>query len=162
MPRRPSPKKPDRTTIRNAVPLTLHPRRPEDLLSACNLCGVPGPLDKNPQREHDEHDVPVEGDGALVFLGERPAHVLCHQLLEDHPRLYARVRGNPGHLPVLCGPCVWRSGLGCRHPDLKSNGGRGLNVGLTNGLPPNAIICPPPKIVPWAVSCSGFADAGES
>lgn len=129
-------KKPRATDIRAARPLTrdrlLHAEA--DPMAACNLCGhgprepKEGPLRWAVYREHDESDRPMAGDEALVFLAVQ--HTRCMQRLEKHPRLYVEERGNPGHFPRLCGPCEWREGTACTHPNLKVNGGSGLHVSI--------------------------------
>ena len=123
-------KKPNPAAIRAATPLTaaraLDPR-------ACSVCGLtvdPDDLPCEAWREHDERDRPISGNGALVFIGPGDAHADCRAVLERHPRLYARDAGWPGAFPTLCGPCVHRDGLVCRHPDLFANGGEGLSVKL--------------------------------
>lgn len=79
-------------------------------------------------REHDDHDKPIAGPDALVFLGRD--HDECEAKLENHARLYTEDRGEPGSFPQLCGDCAYRQGLGCTDRDLKSNGGKGLAVKL--------------------------------
>lgn len=129
MPRKPTPK-----TIRNTTPLTRL-RLGLDPLSACNACGVAvdsADLPLQAWREHDEHDKPIAGNDALVFIGQGPAHERCQKLIVDHPRLYAEEDdGNPGAISRLCAPCVHREGLRCTHRDLKANGGPGLKISLT-------------------------------
>jgi hypothetical protein len=128
-------KKPSPTAIRAAAPLTSR-RRPEVEAFACT-CGEPIPDGKaRAWREHDEHDRPIAGGDAIVFLAD--GHPGCKRELDAHPRLYAEVMGDPGTFPKLCGPCKLRQGHACSHPDLKSNGGPGLNVQI-HGLP--AIVC---------------------
>ena len=153
--RRSVPKNPGPAAIRQSVPLSRHPRRPNDPPSACNLCGLPpgDPAEMQVFREHDEADRPIRGDAALVFVARD--HQKCQRAVKAHPRLYARETGGPGHFPQLCGPCAKRDGFECRDPRLRANGGDGLVVHLTGGLPPGTIICPPPKIVRDAVGCEG-------
>jgi hypothetical protein len=131
-------KKTSAHVIRDTPPLTrdrlIHSGA--DPFSVCNLCGHglredlgdQGPLQWAVYREHDEHDQPIAGDGALVFLALQ--HTECFKRLERHPRLYLEERGDPGHFPRLCGPCNWRQGTRCTHPNLKANGGPGLRVSV--------------------------------
>ncbi len=65
-------------------------------------------------------------------------HPACEKRLDAHPRLYKQERGLPGTFPLLCGPCTYRQGEACRHPDLRSNGGPGLPVRMDG---PSGIVC---------------------
>ncbi len=144
------PKKPPATAIRAAMQLSA--QRPEDPLSACNICGCASD-DMGAWREHDERDQPIAGDDYVVFIGKD--HSGCMKVMKKHPRLYAEEAGRPGHFPALCGPCRFRRDLGCTHPELKANGGPGLLVTIDQGFPKNVIICPPPRIVRHARACKG-------
>jgi hypothetical protein len=126
-------KKPTATAILAAPPLSAHVFL--DKLSVCNVCAKPSEK-LGAHRAHDERDRPIAGHRALVFIGDD--HAECLKRMEDHPRLFDRVNGNPGHFPRLCGPCVHRKGMACTHKDLKANGGPGLLIKLA-GM--NAIIC---------------------
>jgi len=153
MRRAPQPKY-DPKAIQQSVPLSRHPRRPSDPLSACNLCGLPpgSPEDLVVFREHDERDWPIAGDAALVFVARD--HERCSRAVTAHPRLYARETGVPGSFPRLCGPCEHRAGLACRNPRAKVNGGEGVLIQVTNGLPPGVVcILPRPRIVLDAIAC---------
>lgn len=119
--------KPNVDAIRAALPLTRRHTRGDDPLAQCNICGQPSER-LEAWREHNERDLPIEGPGALVFLGGD--HPECRKALDEHPRLYDQRTGDPGTFPLLCGPCTLRRGLGCAHADLRSNGGAGLNVSL--------------------------------
>jgi len=128
-------RKPSAAAIVKAGRLTQYSRRPSDPLSACNLCGerfVDGdqncPLGLEAYREHDEHDWPIPGNDALLFLGYE--HEECQRKMVAHARLYEEDTGEPGAFPKLCGPCDYRDGLRCTHGDLKANGGPGLAVRL--------------------------------
>jgi hypothetical protein len=146
-------KKPNPTAIQAATPLTALRPVPLDPRT-CSVCGLsvdPDDLPCEAWREHDENDRPIQGNSALVFLGPGAAHAACRAVLDKHPRLYARDAGWPGAFPTLCGPCVHRDGLACRHPDLFANGGNGLHISL-DAL--RAIVCSrgggchePPKTV---------------
>lgn len=158
-------KKPTATSIAAAVPLSKGPARPADPITACNVCGQPSDS-LYVWREHDELDQPLTGHEALVFVGND--HKACIKTMEAHPRLYAERRGDPGHFPLLCGPCTFRSGFGCTHPDLRANGGPGLSVQLSNMFK-GAIFCGGRRggglgripIVNRAMSCAGQKVAGE-
>lgn len=122
--------------VDSVPPLSASVERGFDPLNACNLCGVPGELAA--LRECDAADRPLPGPAALVFVGV--GHKACAKVVKDHPRLYLDTRGEPGSFPKLCGPCTHRRGLACSHPNLKTNGGAGLKVGL-GGIFPGVIIC---------------------
>ncbi len=150
-------RKPSTPTIRASAPLCPSP--PADPLSACNVCGQPAEqLDA--WRTHDEHDRPIAGVDALVFLGSD--HAACRTKLNAHPRLFAEVTGVPGHFPRLCGPCAYRRDTSCSHPDLKANGGAGLNVSLDNAWAAGLICIRPASARPvhHAVECVGRVDSG--
>jgi hypothetical protein len=137
-------KKPNRETILAAVPLSRHASRGRDPIKVCGVCGVevdPQDLASSVWREHDDIDRPIGGNEALVFIGPSATHAACKKVLEKHPRLYAEVTGDPGCFPRLCGPCVHRDGLNCKHPNLAANGGPGLEVQLSGGFPPGTIVC---------------------
>lgn len=113
--------KPTPEQILKVPPLTWG--RSGDPFLACNVCGDPFDFaDLSPAlyREHDEHDRPIAGDGALVFLGRGADHLACSDALTRHPRLYGEETGAPGHFPALCGECVHRRGFACTHPDLSA------------------------------------------
>lgn len=132
-------KKPTLADIRAAKPLTKYwDRLHEDRLLFCRLCGTEcDPIQL--WRECDEHDRPIPGPEAIISVcGERE----CQLVINRHPRLYVREEtGAPGHFPTLCGDCRHRAGLKCTHPDLRENGGAGLLVKLSTGMPPGVIIC---------------------
>jgi hypothetical protein len=148
-----SPKKPNAAEIRRALPLSKYAGASgPDRILRCNLCGGDSE-DLRVWREHNERDNPTD---VLVFVGAD--HEKCSKRLEDHPRLYREETGDPGHFPALCGPCVHREGHGCRHPDLKANGGGGLRVDLTD--PMRGIVCMlgrngPIRIPRRALRCAG-------
>lgn len=80
--------------------------------------------------ECDERDQPTR---VVVLLckecGER--------IVGPHPRLYHALPENkpvPGAMPHLCLDCEFRKGLTCTHPDLKANGGPGLNLAVVQPL----------------------------
>lgn len=157
--------KPNKTTIREAVPLSRHPLAPADRLSGCGVCGKPCD-ELTVWREHDERDRPIAATGALVFLGIGSEHEACRKALNDHPRLYAEEMGDPGYFGTLCGPCGFRRAFTCTHPDLKANGGKGLLVeeggpGVTFR---NAILCGRRGRVhlrTYAIACKGRAVARD-
>lgn len=81
-------------------------------------------------QECDEWDRPEK-----VFL------IVCQEceksgFIDRHPRLYQPVAHNaplPGVMH-LCVDCAWRDGLTCRHPDLKVNGGNGMEITCSKPL----------------------------
>ena len=108
------------------LPDRRHPQR-------CQACGATGTaVDR--WREHDDADRP-----------EPIVVVLCRacgdQLIDPHPRLYARLDPNepvPGCM-AICVDCRWREGVRCTHPRAKANGGPG--VVLTIATPMHAFVC---------------------
>jgi len=153
----PKKRKPPVAEIEQARPLSENPRRREDPIMQCNLCGRPGDL--RVWREHDARDIPLEGPERLVFIAEH--HPACLREMDRHPRLYAKVTGGPGTFPKLCGPCTQRRGFACADPRQRALGGPGLNVQLSGGLPPGVIACPPPRIVHQAEICEGRKILGD-
>jgi len=95
------------------------PRHPQ----LCQACGAGPERELQRWMEHDEQDRP-----------ERVLVVLCppcaRRIIEPHPRLYELLdvfRPWPGAMDLCC-DCRHRDGLQCRHPDLKANGGPGLEL----------------------------------
>lgn len=94
------------------------PRAP----GVCQACSAT-PADVDAWEEHDELD---RREGIVVLL----CLPCSKRLIEPHPRLYRRLQPLepfPG-LMELCAGCRYRDGVDCRHPDLKRNGGTGLQV----------------------------------
>lgn len=135
-------KKPSPAAIQAVPPLSAG--RPPDPLTVCNVCRKTA-FELRVWREHDERDLPIDGDAALVFIGHDDAHKACLKKMDQHPRLYVEVMGSPGYFPAVCGPCKSRDGFRCTHPKLMKNGGPGLLVQLRPLVPFNAIVCPPPR-----------------
>lgn len=97
----------------------------------CQLCGY---VSKNDDicafrmlNECDDKDIPEEGNVIVVCTSK-----LCNKIIDDHPRLYVQVpwgKGKPGYFMLAgCSDCKYRDNASCTHPDLISNGGRGLQV----------------------------------
>lgn len=79
-------------------------------------------------QEHDETDTPVDVYVALCSTCDQKGSKKT--LIERHARLYSpapRHLNRPG-LMHLCRECLHRAGWDCQHPDLKKNGGPGLEV----------------------------------
>jgi hypothetical protein len=75
----------------------------------------------------------------LILCKQQP----CRDVIDHHARLYREVpwgQGAPGHLMLLCGPCAFRDGTHCTHPDLKANGGTGLTLYKSSFLS-NVVVC---------------------
>jgi len=115
--------------------------------------------------ECDENDNPEPDKVFLLCRGQ------CRQDLEEHPRLYIEVPwggGSPGHFTFTCEECSFRQGTGCSHPDLKSNGGEGLEVMVGSPIfAPSTIVCFNDGRPPWrppmqARECKGFSPFRES
>ena len=113
--------------------LTEHLKYTLDTFNRCQLCGYTGDIcEFRLWQECDEQDHP-EPYNVLVICSQ-PA---CKVIVDQHPRAYRLVpwgQGQPGHLMLLCGPCALRDGARCTHPDLKVNGGEGLQL-YKSGLP---------------------------
>ncbi len=102
--------------------------RPLDTFHMCQLCGHTSSdiCEFRMHYECDDQDRP-EKDKIIVAC-RRPQ---CWEKIEKHPRLYVEVawgRGEPGHFIFTCGSCKFREGARCTHPNLKANGGEGLQV----------------------------------
>ncbi len=142
--------------IRAAKPLSRNLCPDEDPLGLCNVCLEPA-RQFTAWRECGEYDGPIPGDAALVFVGVE--HDACGKALAGHPRLYVHEGlGRPGRVPLLCGPCGKRKGLGCTDPRVKDNGGAGLPVELSGA---NGVACGPGgcRVMPrTAVRCEGFVE----
>lgn len=119
-------------------------RTPAGTFHQCQLCGY-----ENTDIcsflmwvECDDRDKPEPGN---VFILCRPeTNPECQKRLNDHPRLYHLVpwgQGGPGHFMLLCGDCPHREGTGCKHPNLKANGGDGLLVNFAQSLMANVTVC---------------------
>jgi len=120
----------DRLTTTTKYPLTTFKR--------CQICGFESD-DKCSFRmftECDDSDHP-EYDNVIVVCDNEK----CRKVIDDHPRLYqeipwqANFPNGPGKFMLLCGDCKFRNGVKCSHPELKANGGKGLKVDLSKGLP---------------------------
>lgn len=99
-----------------------------DGIAWCQRCETEGELDVEIRRwqEHDGNDRP------------EPRYVLLcgpcgDRIVDPHPRLYRKLGQHepaPGAMPI-CAACVYQhlqEHLGCGHPDLKANGGPGLQL----------------------------------
>jgi hypothetical protein len=99
----------------------------------CQSCGAAGAIHDADEsilkltrwREFDERDHPTS---TLVLLCEKCGK----KLIKKHPRRYEHIAAfapAPGAMPV-CALCSFCSNLACRHPDLKENGGEGLQLNV--------------------------------
>lgn len=117
--------------------LTEEAQYPLDRFDRCQFCGrVDADLcTLRMWYECDEQDQPENPPRVLVICrGEEDYDEgrKCRARLDHHPRGYRPVPwlgGSPGHFLKLCGPCTFRSDASCTHPDLKINGGQGLDFG---------------------------------
>lgn len=103
---------------------------PLDRFDRCQLCGkiYTDVCSLRMWYECDDNDVPEQPPRVLVIC--RAEDSICLVQLEAHPRAYLLVPwrgGAAGHLQMLCGPCTYRNSASCTHPDLKTNGGQGLD-----------------------------------
>jgi hypothetical protein len=68
----------------------------------------------------------------------------CFQQIDADPILFREVpwsQGGPGRFMLLCGNCPNRKEFDCQHPNLKSNGGKGLLVNLAQPFLGGARVC---------------------
>ena len=110
----------------NKWPKLSETLRPVVDLTTCQNCG--GKMDDGDPdfllarwQEHDERDNPTN---TVVLLCKK----CSDEIIEPHPRLYGIIHNwapLPGSMPT-CNRCVFREGVSCRNPLLKSNGGPGL------------------------------------
>lgn len=150
------PKKPSRAAIRRS-PMSPGPDNLRGNITRCNVCGEESWGDLLLWRACDEFDRPIPGYGAIVFIDY--GHPRCEQAMQGHPRLFEQETGTPGSFPSLCRDCVYREGLECEHPNLKSNGGSGLEVHTRVG-DTGMFICGEDgavKITQRALRCVGFS-----
>lgn len=107
----------------------------------CHICGK-----EHPDICHfwlylecdDEDRIPDDPKVLITCRDEK-----CLNVLNSHPRAYYGLpwgQGEPGHFMLMCGACKYRKGSKCTHPDLKANGGDGLEVYFTN-LGFSATVC---------------------
>lgn len=113
-----------------------------DTFTRCQLCGHESRdiCEFRFWQECDENDKPEPYNILIVCV----SNAECSTLLKEHPRLYVELpwsRGQPGHLSLLCGECSCREGVRCTHPDLKANGGEGLDLAMAGDLMYRAIVC---------------------
>jgi len=62
----------------------------------------------------------------------------CLNWIDNHSDTFKEVewsRGGPGRFILVCGSCPFRENFDCKHPDLTSNGGTGLEVKFDTSLP---------------------------
>ena len=120
--------------------LTEHLQHHLTTFERCQLCGYASDdiCEFYMWQECDEQDQ-LEPYNVLVVC-RQPA---CQAKVDQHPRLYRLVpwgQGQPGHFILLCGPCAFREGTHCTHPDLKANGGEGLQLYKSGSLP-KVVVC---------------------
>lgn len=151
-------KKPTTQLILNTPTLTSL-REPNP--SRCTVCGEASESGLDVMRECNANDHSIPGPTALVFIGRGDPHKPCRKAVEDHPRLYEDAMAHPGHMPLLCGPCVHRSVLTCASPQARSNGGPGIEIKMRRPAPFQGVVCirgpkgknlAPPR---EGVACSG-------
>ena len=112
--------------------LTDHAQHPDTFLR-CQLCGKLHPhiCELDMWQECDEDDELEDKWIILCREGD------CHKRLQDHDRLYHKVpwsMGGPGRFMLVCGNCDHRDEFDCKHPNLKANGGDGLEVMISRPL----------------------------
>lgn len=89
----------------------------------------------------------------------------CQQWIDNAPLLYTEVpwgAGGPGKFTLICGPCKYREGFTCTHPNYTANGGPGLAVDMKTSPLGNITICTADgrciKLPPLAVGCEGLRE----
>lgn len=119
--------------------LTQSVKFPLDTFKRCQLCGYTSQYDDICEFrmwvECDEQDNP-EPNNVIVLCNKK--HSECSRVLDNHPRLYIEVpwgNGGPGNFMLLCGDCKFRDKTTCTNPQLKANGGEGIEVKFHNPLP---------------------------
>ena len=117
-----------------------HPLR-NDTFKRCQLCGHESDdiCEFRFFQECDENDN-KEPYNILITCNQH----MCFQKIEQHERLYVELawsNGEPGHFSLLCGDCSYRDGVRCTHPDLKTNGGKGLLLAMANDPIHRAVVC---------------------
>jgi hypothetical protein len=104
--------------------------------------------------EYDPADLPTDQYVVVCRSNE------CQQKLEDHPMLFTEVpwsAGGPGKFILVCRNCPHRKDFTCTNPNLRTNGGPGLEVKFTNPLG-GMIVCSDSgchRPQPVAYSCEG-------
>jgi len=86
----------------------------------------------------DSQDKPID---AYIIVCQQAA---CRKRIDDDPMLFIEVSwggGGPGKFMLLCGNCPHRQEYACKHPNLKSNGGPGLEVKFSGFPIFNVMIC---------------------
>lgn len=116
---------------------------PPKTFHECQLCGYSSDEIVHFQKwmECDEKDEPTER-----FLITCNSEIYCpgRKMIKNHPRLYVAVEwgaGTPGNFILLCGTCKFRNGYECSHPNLKKNGGEGLEIRFSQTPLSAARIC---------------------
>lgn len=67
----------------------------------------------------------------------------CDSRIEEDSALFIEVpwgSGGPGKFMLVCGDCPHRDKFSCKHPDLKANGGEGLQVNFS-AMTPRFRVC---------------------
>ena len=113
-----------------------------DTFKRCQLCGHVSPHDDICEfrmwQRCDAQDNLIES--YLVTCGSEA----CFQKIDADPILFREVpwsQGGPGRFMLLCGDCPNRKEFDCQHPNLKSNGGKGLLVNLAQPFLGGARVC---------------------
>jgi hypothetical protein len=108
----------------------------------CTFCDRSGGdiCDYRMWQKTDTNDKPV--DAYMIAC----TGAACRKRIDDDQALFIEVPwgvGGPGKFMLLCGDCTHRDGFSCKHPNLKSNGGTGLEVKFSNLPIFNSFICGP-------------------
>jgi hypothetical protein len=108
---------------------------PPGTFKFCQLCGYTSEHDDICEftmlRECDDNDEPEENSVLFRCNSDK-----CVKAIEDHERLYYTVewgRGGPGKFMLVCEDCEFRKpDFSCGAPELKANGGEGMEVIFSN------------------------------
>lgn len=106
---------------------------PPDTFLRCQLCGKlhSDICELIMWQECDEDDQPE--DKWIILCGKGK----CYKRLQDHDRLYMQASwsaAGTGKFMLICGNCDHREGWDCKHPNLTTNGGEGLEVLMSRPL----------------------------
>ena len=89
----------------------------------------------------DSQDQPID---SYIIVCQQAS---CRKRIDDDSMLFLEVSwgvgdgGGPGRFMLLCGNCQHRENYICKHPDLKANGGLGLEIKFANYPIHNVMIC---------------------
>lgn len=111
---------------------------PPNVFTQCQLCGYTGKYSDicefKMYFECDDDDKIIDRNKVLIACKQEA----CQKVIGDHPRLYQEApwgAAAPGAFMLLCSDCPSRANFQCLHPNLKKNGGAGLEVKMAANQP---------------------------